>query len=144
MVALRWFRVGDAPEPLPLETLYWLLLSSLVTVASTIRHVANALDAAEPSDIKSFEARLTPSSRKVFEVVNIGSFARDNDDEPDGALFPTARPLTTELPDLDRLARNWLTYWLLEIGTRNFEGWLAGLQVPPWLQPAIPPLPPPT
>ncbi len=144
MVALRWFRAGTAPEPLPLETIYWLLLSSLVTVAATVRHVANALDAAEPTDVKPFEARLTPSSHKVFDVVDIGPFARDNNDEPDGALFPAARPLTTGLTDLDRLARNWLTYWLLEIGTRNFESWLAKLHVPPWLQPAIPPLPPPT
>jgi hypothetical protein len=144
MVALRWFRAGQAPEPLPLETIYRLLLSSLVTVAATVRHVANALDAAEPTDVKPFEARLTPSSRKVFDVVDIGPFARDNNDEPDGALFPAARPSTTELADLDRLARNWLTYWLLEIGTRNFESWLAKLHAPACLQPAIPPLPPST
>ena len=144
MVALRWFRADQAPEPLPLETIYLLLLSSLVTVASTIRHVANALEAAEPTDVKPFEARLTPSSGNVFDVVDIGPFARDNNDEPNGALFPAARPPTTELADLDRLARNWLTYWLLEIGTRNFENWLAKLHAPAWLQPAIPPLPPAT
>jgi hypothetical protein len=142
LVALRWFRNTDRPEPIPLETVTWMLLSSLVTVATTVRHVAAALNASEPSDIKPFEARLAPSSGKVLDIVDIGPFARDNRDEPGGAIFPAARPRTTELGDLDSLARNWLTYWLLEIGTRNFESWLVNLAVPAWLQPVIPPLAP--
>jgi hypothetical protein len=38
-----------------------------------------------------------------------------------------------DLPHLDRVARDWLTYWLLEIGTRGFEDSLTQKPVPEWL-----------
>lgn len=108
LVALRWFTTGESLEPLPLDTFYQVLLGSLVTVASTYRHVADALGAAEPSDIKPFQAWLTSASRQAFEVVEM-PFVRDNRDKPTGAEFPAARPSATILADLDQLARDWLT-----------------------------------
>lgn len=62
---------------------------------------------------------------------------------PEGANFPSARPRTTELPDLDTLARNWLMYWLLDIGTYDFEEQLAGFEIPDWIRPPPPVLEPP-
>jgi len=144
LVALRWFTRDARLEPLQLDRVYWALLGSLVTVASTYRHVADALEAAEPSDIKPFQAWLTSSSRQAFDVITI-PFSRDNRDKPTGAEFPAARPQATALADLDRLARSWLTYWLLEVGTRNFEHWLRNEPIPKWLQfptVALPPVTP--
>jgi hypothetical protein len=134
VLAFRWsvFDRG-ALKPLRLEAFYWALIGSLVTVASTCRHVAAALDAADPSEIRPFEAYLTAASGRAFDAVDISPFRRDNRDKPERANFPSARPTTTELAELDQLARNWLTYWLLEVGTRDFEGWLAEQEIPPWL-----------
>lgn len=136
LIALRWFPIDhDGPLPLPLEVFYWAMLSSLVTVAATCRHVAGAIDAAEPSDLQPWQAWLQSGTSRALDVVELGRFARDNRDKPEGGNFPSARTPTAQLPDLDQLARNWMTYWLLEIGTRNFETWLAGLPIPDWLQP---------
>jgi hypothetical protein len=134
LVALRWSRVRDGTLSVPLEVFYWALLGSLVTIASTCRHVASALDAAEPSDLLPWEGWLQSSTNRALDVVDIGKFVRDNRDKPAGGSFPAARTNTAQLADLDQLARNWLTYWLLEIGTRNFETWLGGLQMPDWLR----------
>ncbi len=134
LFGLRWLRINQDFQPLRLDAFYWALLGSLVAVASTYRHVARALDAAEPSDLRAWEARLDSSTHSAFDVIEISQFPRDNRDKPEGANFPSARTLTTDLADLDQLARNWLTYWLLEIGTRNFERWLADLEIPHWLR----------
>ena len=66
---------------------------------------------------------------RALDVVDLGPFIRDNRDKPEGATFPAARTPAYELTSLDQLARNWLTYWLLEIGTRDFESWLAGVSL---------------
>lgn len=136
LVALRWFPVDHGgPLSLPLDVFYWAMLSSLVTVAATCRHVAGAIDAAEPADLQLWQAWLRSGTSRALDVVDLGRFARDNRDKPEGGNFPSARTPTAQLSDLDQLARNWLTYWLLEIGTRNFETWLAGLPIPDWLRP---------
>jgi hypothetical protein len=134
LVSLRWSRPRNEYRSLPLQAFYWALLRLLVTVASTYRHVARAIDAASPSDIRPFEAWLRSSTSQAFDVVDIGHFRRDNRDKPEGGYFPSARTPTTDLPDLKRLARNWLTYWLLEVGTRDFENWLAKVDIPHWLR----------
>lgn len=133
LVALRWLRVGGEPMRFPLPAFYWALLSSLVTVAATTRHVATALDAAQPSDIRPWEAWLRASTRDALDVVDLREFVRDSPGKPEGGDFPPARTPTIELSDLDQLARNWLTYWMLDIGTRDFERWLAAQQIPDWL-----------
>jgi hypothetical protein len=140
LITLRWSRSGSLLEPLALQWVYVALLGALVTVTATYRQVAAALDAAEPSDIKPFQAWLTSSSRQAFDVIDM-PFRRDNRDKPQAADFPTARPLTTGLADLDQLVRDWLTYWLLEIGARDFENWLVDLDVPLWLKFPTLPLP---
>jgi len=143
LVALRWFPVDrDGSLPLPLDVFYWAMFSSLVTAAATCQHVASAIDAAEPSDLQPWQAWLQSGTSRALDVVDLGRFVRDNRDKPKGGNFPSARTPTAQLPDLDQLARNWLTYWLLEIGTRNFETWLAGLPIPDWLRP--PDLAPPS
>jgi hypothetical protein len=134
LIALRWLRVDDRPSPLPLDVFYWVLLASLVSIYAICRDVARALDADEPNDIQPSEAWLTSDTRRVIDAVDISQFGRDSLGLPEGANFPSARPPTIELPDLDRLTRNWLTYWLLDIGTYDFEGWLAGLAIPDWIR----------
>jgi hypothetical protein len=141
LVALRWPRADDRPSPLPLDVFYWALLASLATVYSTCRHVARAMDAAEPSDIRPSEAWLTSDTRRVMDAVDISQFDRESFGMPEGANFPCARPPTTDMPDLDNLVRNWLTYWLLDIGTYDFEGWLAGLEAPDWIRSPVLELP---
>jgi hypothetical protein len=47
------------------------------------------------------------------------------------------RGISTDIEDLDALARDWLTYWLLDIGTigpRNFDEWVAGWNRPEFLR----------
>jgi len=140
LIALRWPRVKDRPSPLPLDVFYWALLTSLVSLYSTCWYVARAMDAAEPSDIRPSEAWLTSDTRQAIDAVDISEFDRDGLGMPEGANFPSARPPTTELDDLDELGRDWLTYWLLDIGTYGFEERLAGLEIPAWIRPPVPEL----
>jgi hypothetical protein len=44
-----------------------------------------------------------------------------------------AQSRTTADDDLDRLARDWLTVMLLNLGVRGFEDWLEALEKPRWL-----------
>jgi hypothetical protein len=141
LVALRWHKAQGGSPPVSLDVFHHALLCCLVTVASTCQQVARASDAAEPCDLRSWEAWLQSSTNRALDVVDIGRFVRDNRDKPAGGSFPAARTPTSQMPDLDQLARDWLTYWLLEIGTRNFEGWLADLQVPDWIRVPEPGLP---
>ena len=49
-------------------------------------------------------------------------------------LLPTPR---TGIEDLDSLARDWLTYWLLDMGRLgrvDFEQWIAGWPRPDFLR----------
>jgi hypothetical protein len=58
--------------------------------------------------------------------------SRDERDDPRTGHFPEARATSTE--DLDELARDWLTYWLLDMGTSNFEERIAGWDRPEFLR----------
>jgi hypothetical protein len=44
--------------------------------------------------------------------------------------FPEARLSVSDVGELDQLARDWLTYWLLERDARGFERQVAGLVLP--------------
>jgi hypothetical protein len=66
-------------------------------------------------------------------VVDISRFPRDNKDQNAGAFFPATKVPANALSYLERTARDWLTYWLLEIGTSGFENSLASRAVPGWL-----------
>ena len=51
--------------------------------------------------------------------------------------FPEARAAGTDIEDLNSLARDWLTYWLLDMGSlgpRDFETWIAAWPRPDFLR----------
>jgi hypothetical protein len=134
LYGFRW-RPGRSCMLSP-EHFYWALLGSIVTIASGCRHIARKIDAAEPSEPDSFEGWLHPARHRpsVLEMVDLSQFERDNRDQPPGGYFPPFRLRSLEIGDLDRLARDWLTYWTLDIGIRGFEDWLANLDRPDFLQ----------
>jgi Putative DNA-binding domain len=134
LVGFRWLKVDDGPFRLGLDTFHDTLLSCMVTAASTCAHVAKSLDAAAPTEPRAWEAWLTSTDSNVLNVVDISRFIRDNKDRNAGAFFPATKVPGNDLIYLERAARDWLTYWLLEIGTRGFEDSLANRAVPGWLR----------
>jgi len=134
LVGFRWLKVDDGPFRLDLDTFHDALLSCMVTAASTCAHVARSLGAAAPVDPRIWEAWLTSTDDNVLNVVDISRFIRDNKDQTAGAFFPATKVPGNDPVYLDRAARDWLTYWLLEIGTRGFEDSLAKRTVPEWLR----------
>jgi hypothetical protein len=133
-VGFRWHKTGDGPFRLGPDTFHEALLACMVTAASTCAHVARSLDAAAPAEPRAWEAWLTSTDADVLHVVDISRFLRDNKDVSAGAFFPPTQTASNDMISIDRIARDWLTYWLLEIGTRGFESWLAGRTVPDWLR----------
>ena len=83
---------------------------------------------------RTWEAWLIGEEGNVLNAVDISRFARDNKDQTAGAFFPPIKVSANDLDNLDRASRNWLTYWLLEIGTRGFEDSLAQKPAPEWLR----------
>jgi Schlafen, AlbA_2 len=134
LVGFRWLKVDDGPFKLDLGTFHDALLSCMVTSASTCAHVARSLGAASPAEPRAWEAWLSSTDDNILNVVDISRFIRDNKDEPAGAFFPATKVPGNDLIQLERTARDWLTYWLLEIGTRGFEDSLAKGAVPEWLR----------
>jgi Putative DNA-binding domain len=134
LVGFRWLKVDDGPFRLGPDTFHDALLSCMVTTASACAHVARSLDAAEPAEPRAWEAWLTSTDDNVLDVVDTSRFIRDNKDETAGAFFPATKVPGNDLTYLERTARDWLTYWLLEIGTRGFEDWLDKRTVPGWLR----------
>lgn len=133
LVGFRWLKVDDGPFRLDVDTFHDALLSCMVTVASTCAHVARAVDASTPVEPRTWEAWLTSTDDNVLSVVDISRFIRDNRDQTVGAFFPATKVPASDQVYLNRIARDWLTYWLLEIGTRGFEDSLAKRAVPDWL-----------
>jgi len=134
LIGFRWLKVDGGPFRLDLDTFHDALLACMVTAAATCAHVARSLDAGAPVEPRTWEAWLTSTDGNVLSAVDISRFIRDNTDETAGAFFPA-----TTVPDNDpaclvRAARDWLTYWLLEIGTRGFEDSLANRAVPGWVR----------
>lgn len=134
VVSFRWLKVDDAPFRLDLDTFHDALLSCMVTVASTCAHVAKSLGAAAPAEPRTWEAWLTSTNDNVLDVVDISRFIRDNKNSAVGAFFPATKVPGNDMADLERTTRDWLTYWLLEIGTRGFEYSLASRAVPRWIR----------
>jgi hypothetical protein len=134
LVGFRWLKLDDGPFKLSLDSLYDALAASMVTVASTCAHVAKALEADQPTEPRVWESWLSSSDTNVLHVIDLGGFIRDNKDELVGANFPGTRIPSNDVAHLDRVARDWLTYWLLEIGTRGFESWLAEREFPSWVK----------
>ena len=134
VVGFRWHKVDNGPFRLDVDTFHDALLACMVTVASTCAHAAKSLGAAAPVEPRTWEAWLTSANDNVLEVVDMGRFIRDNRDKTVGAFFPATTVPGNDLADLERTARDWLTYWLLEIGTRGFEDSLAKKTVPGWIR----------
>jgi hypothetical protein len=132
VVGFRWLRMDDRPFSLDLDTFHDTLLACMVTVASACAYVAKSLGAAAPVEPRTWEAWLTSTSGNVLDV--IGRFIRDSRDNTAGAFFPTTTAPGNDLASLERMARDWLTYWLLEIGTRGFEKSLAKRPIPGWIR----------
>jgi hypothetical protein len=137
LVGFRWTDAGAfGDDPLKMEHFYHALLGAVITIASTCGHVARAAGVAEPSDPLSWQAWLQPDEGlNVTEVVDFGGLRRDGTlDDPPNWSFPEARTARTGTEDLDQLARDWLTYWLLDMGTRDFEQWVKDWNRPEFLR----------
>jgi hypothetical protein len=70
-------------------------------------------------------------------VVSFGGLRPDNGDDHRTGHFPAAHAASTEIEDLDNLARDWLAYWLLDmgrLGPRDFEKWIAEWPRPDFLR----------
>ena len=73
---------------------------------------------AEPTDPLAWEAWLQPGNDlSVTDVVGFGGLHRASSDDPRTWHFPEARAAGADIEDLDELAPDWLTYWLLDMGT---------------------------
>ena len=121
-----------------MEHFYHALLGAMITIVSTCAHVARAADVAEPSDPLAWEGWLQPENDlTVTDVVSFGGLRPDDSDDHRTGHFPEARAAGTDIEDLDSLARDWLTYWLLDMGSlgpRDFETWIAGWPHPDFLR----------
>ena len=135
VLGFRWLSKDNLTQQLGAEAFYWALLGSMITIASTCSYVAREVDAAEPADTDSWEAWLQPGGDlSVMEAVNLLQFVRDSTDKPSGGYFPPARTQGTDIEELDKLARDWLTYWVLDLGMRHAETWFAGRERPHFLR----------
>ena len=138
LVGFRWTDGADFGDAIALEHLYHAMLGAMITVASTSAHVARAAGVAEPSNPLAWEGWLQPDNDlAVADVVSFGGLRTDNGDEHRTAHFPSARTAGTDTDDLDSLARDWLTYWLLDMGRLarvDFEQWIAGWTRPDFLR----------
>lgn len=135
LVGFRWTEGAGLGGGLLLEHFYHALLGAMITIASTSRHVARAANVAEPSDPLTWEGWLQPGNNlSVTDVVNFGVLDRDSTDDLRTGHFPEARAAGMDIEDLDELARDWLTYWLLDMGVHNFETQVAGWARPDYLR----------
>jgi hypothetical protein len=134
LVGFRWTDGAGFADSMEMEHFYHALLGAMIMIASTCAHVARAAEVAEPSDPLDWEGWLQSGRhRSVIDVVNFDGLHTDLGADLLKAHFPAARAASTDIEDLDNLAREWLTYWLLDVcclGPRNFEKWIAG-----WIRP---------
>jgi Putative DNA-binding domain len=126
-VAFRWgLSPGeDSSAPMPLERVYHATLGALTTVASTCQDVARAAGMAEPASPLVWEGWLSARTADLGDV----EFGPERRNWVPGG-FPEARLSVSDVGELDQLARDWLTYWLLERDARGFERQVAGLVLP--------------
>ena len=135
LVGFRWIDGVGFGNGMRMEHFYHALLGAMITIASTCRNVARAASVAEPSDPLAWEGWLQPGNDlTVTDVVSFGGLSRDSTGDHRTGHFPEARAAGPDTEDLDELARDWLTYWLLDVGTRNFEKWVTGWDRPGFLR----------
>jgi len=136
LVGFRW---TEGPGGgLILEHFYHALLGAMITVASTCRHVARAANVAEPGDPLAWEGWLQPGEglfvKDVVSVSGLGRYDPRTVYDPPTGHFPQARAAGSDIEDLDELARDWLTYWLLDMAAYGFEERVAGWDRPDFLR----------
>lgn len=138
LVGFRWTDGTGFGDGIRMEHLYHAMLGAMLTITAACAHVARAADVAEPSEPLAWQGWLQPENDlAVTDVVSFGGFVPDNGADHRGGYFPPARAAGTSVDDLDALARDWMTYWLLNMGTlgpRDFEQWIAGWNRPDFLR----------
>jgi schlafen family protein len=138
LVGFRWTDGSGFGDAIALEHLYHAMLGAMLTIASTCANVARAARAAEPSSPLAWEGWLQPDNElAVTDVVSFGGIRPDAGNEDRTAHFPSARAAGTSTDDLDSLARDWLTYWLLDMSKLarvDFEQWITGWARPDFLR----------
>jgi hypothetical protein len=138
LVGFRWTDGSGFGDAIAMEHLYHAMLGAMITVASACAHVARAAGVAEPSNQLAWEGWLQPDNDlAVTDVVSFGGLRPDGAGGHRTAHFPSARAAGTSANDLDALARDWLTYWLLDMGKLgrvDFEHWIAGWTRPDFLR----------
>jgi hypothetical protein len=138
LVGFRWSDRSGFKDAMGMEHFYHALLGAMITITSTCAHVARAAHVVEPSDPLALEGWLQPENDlAVTDVVSFGGLQPGNSDEHRTGHFPAARAAGTDIEDLDALARDWLTYWMLDmgkLGPRDFETWIAGWPRPDFLR----------
>jgi hypothetical protein len=115
-----------------LDEVYAAVLAGMIAVRDVCSRVSISINAAAPVQIKPWQGWLQADYYKIPHVVDI-PFGRDADIYPPESMFPPSSTQTAADEDLDRLARDWLTVMLLDLGVRGFEGWLETLEKPRWL-----------
>ena len=137
LVGFRWVDGSGFGDAIAMEHLYHAMLGAMITIACTCAHAARASGVAEPSNPLAWEGWLQPENDlAVTDVVSFGGLRPENGNEYTAAYFPSARAGGTSTDDLDALARDWLTYWLLDMGKLgrvDFEHWIAGWTRPDFL-----------
>jgi hypothetical protein len=145
LVGFRWTDAVGFVTAMGMEHFYQALLGSMITIASTAKNVARAAGVAEPSDPLAWEGWLqTGNDLPVTDIVSISGLERDGLDlvgmddldigDPRAGHFPEARAARMDVEGLDQLARDWLTYWLLDRGTRDFEALMGSWDRPDFLR----------
>ena len=81
------------------------------------------------SDPLAWEVWLQPENDlKVTDVVSFGDLRPEDGHDQRTRHFPAVRAAGRGIEGLDALARDWLTYWLLDMGRLgrvDFEQWIA-------------------
>jgi hypothetical protein len=138
LVGFRWTDGAGFGDSIQMEHFYHALLGAIITVASTCTYVTRASGVAEPRDPLAWEGWLQPENDlTVTDVVSFGGLGPDSTSEHHAGHFPEAHAAGTGIEDLDNLARDWLTYWLLDmgrLGPRDFEKWVAEWDRPDFLR----------
>ena len=132
LIGLRRRSTGGHVVPLRLDEVYVALLAGMIAVRDVCSRVSISINADAPVLIKPWQGWLQTDYYKIPHVVDI-PFGRDADTYPTESTFPPSSTRTAADDDLDRLARDWLTVMLLDLGVRDFEGWLEALERPRWL-----------
>jgi len=131
VVGVRLRSTRGVIVPLSVGDLHRLLLAEASAVRDVCNRVASAVGASEPTTPFPWIGWVRAlSNYRLPQVVTLDPFPRDGSALPSEALLvPTSAPDTTNA-GLNQICRDWLTVMLLDLGVRDFEGWLDELPEP--------------